>query len=116
MTGTLLIYIQDEHTRDTLKGTLCNYIPLIVTEDTPQCLEALKQRSPVSKAIIGVSGMDDDDIADIIHSMLEIKPELKIIALGDKNSEDLAINAVRYGANGYILLPIKADELLATLR
>ncbi len=111
----ILIYAQDEHTREYLKSMLCNHIPLITTENAQQCLEALKQKAPVHKALIGMSGLDDD-LSDIIGKMLALKSKLKIIAIGDKDSEGIAIEAVHHGASGYLLLPIKASALLATVR
>ncbi|MFH0754318.1 MAG: response regulator [Candidatus Omnitrophota bacterium] len=113
---TALIFAEDEYTRDTLKAALCNHIPLIVTENMVQCLEALHQKAPVYKTIMGISGMNDLDVASAIEEISALKPEMKIIIVGHKNDERMAVESVRHGANGYLLLPIKADELLTTMR
>jgi DNA-binding NtrC family response regulator len=114
--NTVLIYAEAEHLRDAIKTALCNHIPLITTENAAQCLEALKQKAPIHKAIVGVSDTDEEDLAALIEGMLAVKPGLKVIAIGNKDSEEIAIEAVHYGASGYLLMPIKAEALLTTLR
>ena len=111
--SAVLIFAENEHTREAIKSALADHIPLIVTEDHTQCMSALQQKAPIHKAFIGVS--DENDLG-IFEEISALKPGLKLIAVGDHNTENTAIEAVRVGASGYILLPAKAGEILATAR
>lgn len=112
----LLIFAQDETTREALKSALSSYMPLIVTEDETQCLEAAGQKARLHKVFIGVCGMKDAAELDIIEKIGALRPGLIMIAVGDQHSEDTALEAVERGAAGYMLLPLNDAEIQTAAR
>ncbi len=114
--SAVLIYAADEYMREMVKSALINHMPLIITESRAQCLEALSQKAPINKAFISaVSEEDDADLA-LFEEILNLKPDLKVIAVGDHDTEDIAAEAVRHGAAGYMVVPSEANAILTLAR
>jgi len=114
MTPTILIVSPDEHTREELKKILAPAFPLIVAEDGAQCLAALKQKAPIALAFIGVSA--DEATGKLFEEVRTLAPKLTVIAVGESESEDDAIQAVRRGATGYVMPPHRPDDILTLAR
>ncbi len=112
----VLIFAADETTREALKSALSLHLPLIVTEDRAQCLEAVGQNIPILKAFIGVRAIEDASELDIFGEIAALRPGLKMIAIGDQHTEDAAVEAVERGAAGYMLLPLNDAEILTAAR
>jgi ActR/RegA family two-component response regulator len=115
--NTILNYCAgQEHDRELIKAALANHINLITTESRAQCLEAIKQKAPIHKAFVHVANENGEIDLKIFKELSTINPELRMIAVGDHDTETAAIKAVRLGAAGYIILPVNADEILTTAR
>ena len=112
----ILIYATDEYTREMLKAALINHLPLIITEDRAQCLDVLKQKTSISKAFIAACAGKGDADLELFEEISELKPELKVIAVGDHDTEDIAAQAVRHGAAGYIIIPAEPNAILTLAR
>lgn len=112
--NTILVCAADEYIREMLKSALADHFPLIVTEDPEQCLHVLRQRSAISKAFIAPE--EDDTDMTLFKEASALRPELKMIAVGDHNTEAMAAEAVRHGAAGYILMPADANAILTAAR
>lgn len=113
--NTVLIHAADEYTRDTIKSALIDHCPLIITEDRVQCLEAIKQKAAIHKAFIGVSGKTTATLK-LFEEISALKSGLNMTAVGDHNTEEMAAEAVRHGAAGYILIPCEANAILTLAR
>jgi DNA-binding NtrC family response regulator len=114
--SAVLIYAEDEYTRETIKSTLIDHLPLIVTDDRDQCLEALNQKAGINKAFIGTSSEKSKAALKLFDDISGSRPELSVIAVGDHHTENTAIEAVRHGAAGYILIPAEANAILTLAR
>ena len=112
----LLIFAEDENTREALKSALSTHLPLIVTEDRAQCLEAIGQKIPIYKAFIGVRTIKNAADLNIFGEIAALRPGLKMIAVGDQHTEGTAVEAVERGAAGYMLLPLNNAEILTAAR
>jgi DNA-binding NtrC family response regulator len=112
----ILIYATDEYTREMLKGALSNHLPLIITEDRAQCLGVLKQKTALHKAFIAPCNKKGKADLELFEEILELRPGLKMIAVGDHNTEDIAAQAVKHGATGYIILPAETNAILTLAR
>jgi DNA-binding NtrC family response regulator len=112
----ILIYAADEYAREMLKAALVNHLPLIITEDRGQCLDILQQKTNIKKAFIAACDAEDNADLELFEEILELKPELKVIAVGDHDTEDIAAKAVKHGAAGYIILPAEANAILTLAR
>jgi DNA-binding NtrC family response regulator len=114
--GAILIYAPDEHTREAFKSALNKHLPLIVTESRGQCLAALAQKAPIKKAFFSACTVEGNADMELFERISASNPGLKMIAVGDHATESITMQAVRHGATGYIILPVKAGELLTLAR
>ncbi|MEI8011783.1 MAG: response regulator [Candidatus Omnitrophota bacterium] len=112
----ILIYSPEEAMREEIKAALENHLPLITTEDRDQCLEALKQKAPLHKAFLAVVDAEGTSALELFEEVKTLQPTLKIVAVGRQGTEAVAIEAVRLGADGYILLPLNSDAIMAAAR
>ncbi len=112
----ILIYSPEERMREEMKSALANHLPLIVTEDRAQCLDALKQKSIIHKAFLAVVDADDTADLELFEEAAALRPGLKMIATGRHETEALAVEAVNHGADGYILLPLTPDAIMTAAR
>jgi DNA-binding NtrC family response regulator len=114
--NTVLIYAAEEYLREMVKSALINHLPLIITENREQCLEALKQKTAISTGFISACSEDGNADLGLFEEILALRPGLHVMALGDHNTEDIAAEAVRHGAAGYILMPAEANAILTLAR
>jgi DNA-binding NtrC family response regulator len=112
----ILIYSPQERTREQIKSALANHIALITTEDRQQFLEALKQKTPLHKAFMDVCNAEDEADLELFQQADVLRPGLKMIAVGTHATEELAVEAVRQGADGYLLLPLSPDAIQTAAR
>jgi len=112
----ILIYAQDEYTRETLKKALIDHLPLIIVDDRAQCLDVLQQKTILAKAFIAACAKEDEADMELFEEIAALKPELKVIAVGDHDTEDAAAQAVRHGAAGYIVIPADPNAILTLAR
>ena len=112
----ILIYSPEERTREEIKAALANHMALVTIEDREQFLEALKQKTPFHKAFMDVRNAQEEADLELFTEADALRPGLKMIALGRHETEELAVEAVRQGADGYILLPLTADAILTAAR
>lgn len=110
MKPAILIGNKQEETADQLKSILSYTFPLIVVTDGDQCLAALKQGSSIGLAFVG---SDIDLSGQLFEKMRELSPRLTIIAIGEAGSEGGAVEAVSRGANGYIMLPLRNNDVMS---
>jgi len=111
----VLIADSEEHTREALKSILANHVPLIVVESEAHALNVLSQKTPVALVFMGV--VDGDAVNTEVFSDIRGRyPELTVITVADHANEELALEAVRQGATGYMIKPFKKDEVLAMAR
>jgi DNA-binding NtrC family response regulator len=114
--SAILIYAADEYLREMVKAALINHMPLIITEHRAQCLEAINQKAKIDKAFISSCTENDEADFELFEEILKLRPDLKLIAIGDHDTEGITIEAVRHGAAGYILMPAEANAILTLAR
>ena len=110
-----LIANTDESTREELKKILAPYVPLMTVESQTHGRKILDQKIKPGIVFMGLE-TDDGMDATIFSDIRDHFPELTVIAVGDAASEDIAIEAVRQGATGYMIKPLDAEEVLALAR
>ena len=114
--NAILIYAADEYAREMIKSALINYLPLIITEDRAQCLEALRQKAVIQKAFIAAYDQNGDADLKLFEEISALKAGLSVIAVGNHDTEDAAAEAVHCGASGYIIVPAEANAILTLAR
>lgn len=105
----LLIYSPQESTLDRLREMLSFSYALILTKDEAACMAAANQKARPAGAVIDVSGSGKNPVKKLCAAALEI------LAVCDSRQETRAVEAVRQGAAGYMLLPLIQQELATTL-
>ncbi|MBF0619645.1 MAG: hypothetical protein HQL19_05705 [Candidatus Omnitrophica bacterium] len=115
MPKTILICSDNEKFRDALKGLLANYFPLIIVESLNSCLETIRKSTNIQLIYIELETIVDE--AETALSQIKAAaPSMTIITVGRQHEDDAAAGTVRYGATGYILEPLRAEEVLALAR
>jgi DNA-binding NtrC family response regulator len=113
---TIALCSSSEHIRDIFKTALADHVNLIVTEDREQFIEAITQKAAIHKAFVDIADENDGTDPEIFVTASELKPQLSLIAVGTQETHDDAVKAVRHGATGYIIVPVKAQEILTMAR
>lgn len=116
MSKKLLICDDEEGVRESLKLILSDFYELITVEDGTQAQDVLKN----SYQQIGLMLLDINipkiSGLDILKQFKEDYPELPIIIATGYKSTEMATEAVRLGACGYIIKPFKSEEILSVVR
>lgn len=113
MPKTILIADTNEISRDLLKKILSNTYPLIILESPSHALKVIGEKKKPALVFMGTNNSLNADGENIFAAMRKQEPSLIIIALGDQNEEDEAIEAVRKGASGYIIKPLNPHEIMS---
>ena len=69
---------------------------------------------PADVVLLDVAGLRQQDL-DIINVLREIRPDVGIVALAERDQRDLAADALCAGADLYLLKPTYVKELLAAI-
>lgn len=119
MTAPIRILLVDDHTlfRSGIKALLSRVPGFEVVGEAGDGLEGVKRAVSLQPDIVlldlnmpGIAGKE------AVQLIVEEAPEVKVIVLTvSENAEDL-IEAMRAGAQGYLLKNIDADDLIAALR
>lgn len=111
MSKKILICDDEEGIRESLKLILADHYDLVLTENGAQCLECLDHTRDVGLILIDIK-MPQKNGLEILKTIKEKHPELKVIVVTGYKSVETATEAVRLGASGYIVKPFKAEEIL----
>jgi len=110
MIPSILICTNHEDTAEQLKSILAYTFPLILVTDEEQCLAVLRQKALPGVVLVST---DMDLSGKLFEKMRELSPELTIIAIGESGPEEDAVGAVSRGATGYIMLPLRNNDVMA---
>jgi len=116
MSKKILICDDEEGIRESLKLILSDFYDLIVVENGDAAKDVLSQsRDDIGLMLLDIK-MPRTNGLDILKDIKSLYNDLPIIIVTGYKSVDTAAEAVRLGANGYIVKPFKSDEILATVR
>jgi len=110
-----ILIIDDDHSMCKTLGDIIKakgYLPVIVYDGTNAIEEV--GRNDISAAIIDLKLPNEHGI-QILKSLKEISPETEAIILTAYASLPTAIQAIDYGAFGYLEKPYNVDQLMVTL-
>jgi DNA-binding NarL/FixJ family response regulator len=116
--GKIKIMIVDDQTlmRDGLKTILeleDNMEVIATAKNGQEAIDLIKQDKPELILMdIRMPGVDGVEATKIIKSM---HPEIIILILTTFNQEEYIIDALAYGATGYILKDIEGDKLISAV-
>lgn len=112
--SSILIFHTNENTRDALRDMLANRYNVIAVNETRQCLDVFDQKAPIALAFLEASSKPETET--LIARALEKKNPVIVVAVASAENENLGVNAVHCGAEGYILTPLRKDEVLTIAR
>lgn len=115
-TKKILICDDEEGVRESLKLILSDFYDLIAVENAPMAKEVLsKSIQDVGLMLLDVRMPKENGLA-ALEDIKNTYPDLKVIIVTGYKSVEMATEAVRLGASGYIVKPFKSDEILAIVR
>jgi DNA-binding NtrC family response regulator len=100
----------NDNTRESLKAILGDLYNLILTEDSKQCLECLRNAIDITILFIDLSVGEE-----MIHQIKEKYPKLKVIAIADKKSSKPLKELQSIGFSGQVTKPFRPEPVLAFL-
>ena len=115
MSKKVLICDDEEGIRESLKLILSDHFELIVADSGKQCLECLSHSKDIGAVLLDikmpkVSGMD------ILEQIKAKHASVPVIMVTGYRSVETAQEATSRGAQGYIVKPFKADEIVAAVK
>lgn len=111
----VLIIDDEEGIRESLKLILSDFYNLIVAESGTQGLECLDNDHSITVALLDIK-MPKIHGLDILKSIKEKHPNVKIIMVTGYCSVETASEAANLGASGYIVKPFEAKDILETVK
>ncbi|MFA5060635.1 MAG: response regulator [Candidatus Omnitrophota bacterium] len=111
----VLICDDEESIRESLKLILSDHYDLIATESGEQCLECLKNSKDIGIVLIDIK-MPKVNGLETLRQIKEARPDVKVVMVTGYKSVETAQEAIRLGADGYIVKPFKSEEILETIR
>src|SRR5690242_20068092 len=96
----ILICSLEEGIRESLKLLLEDRYELIVTDSTDMCLEVVNN-ADIRLLLLDTSQLNE--VPKIVSKLTSSKPKLKIVVTTNHKQENLAQDAIRAGATGYIV-------------
>ena len=115
MKKKILIVDDEEGIRESLKLILENHYPLILTDTPEQALEAIKNDKDIALTLLDVK-MPKINGLDVLKHVQSLRPDVKVIMVTGYRSVEIAAEASKLGASGYIVKPFKAEEILASVK
>ena len=109
MEEKILILGGDMDSRVTLCEKLCKDYKVDIAESCEDTLNNIKNMS-YSVVLIPIDRPGIKTI-EVVHKFKEVKSEIPIIAITAHDSVELAIEAMKAGAYGYVTKPLNSDEL-----
>ena len=105
----ILICARSESFREVLKEVVQYQYDLILCEIIDQCQEIIRGAS-IRLVMIDLESQDDP--LKKIDQLIRNNPKLKIIVITNNRNVDLAQEAVRLGAVGHAIKPLKLAEIM----
>ena len=110
----ILICDDEEGIRESLKLILGDQYNLILTDNGEQCLESLAKDPAIGVVLLDIK-MPRVHGLEVLEEIKKKFPDKKVIIVTGYKSVETATEASRLGANGYIVKPFKADEILESV-
>jgi len=112
------IFITDHHVlfREGLVSLLEKQPEIKVVGEAGTAGETLDKIKNLRPDIVLLDAeLPDVEGFEIVHSILQIHADTRVVILGTKETEDQVISALRCGARGYILKNTSLSQLMASL-
>jgi DNA-binding NtrC family response regulator len=115
MTKKIIICDDEEGIRESLKLILGDEYRLILTENGEQCMDCLRNDSHVGLVLLDIK-MPSSDGINVLQQIKTDYPDIPVVIVTGYKSVELAHEAIKHGASGYIVKPFKSEEILTIAR
>lgn len=110
----ILICDDEEGIRESLKLILEEHYELILTEDSDQCLDCLKNAGDIGLVLLDIK-MPNKNGLDTLKEIKELHPGKKVIIVTGYQSVELLSEIKKLGADGYITKPFDSKGILESI-
>ncbi len=114
MKKKILICDDSEGIRESLKLILEDDFELTFAKDGLEAVEFVEQK-PFDLALLDIK-MPRLNGLEALKQIRKIKPDLKVLFVTGYQSTDVAKEAIKLGANDYIIKPFSSQELKETVQ
>lgn len=111
----VLIVDDEEGIRESLKLILSDDYDVILTDSGAQALSIVEHDPAIGVVMMDIK-MPKISGLDVLKEMKAKRPGIRVIMVTGYRSVETAGEATSRGANGYIVKPFKANEILETVR
>ena len=115
MNHKILICDDEENIRETVKLILGDHYSLFLVNSGEQALYTLENNKDIKVVILDIK-MPKVNGLDVLTEIKSKYPHIKIVMLTAYRSVEVAAEASRLGASGYIVKPFKSQEILETVK
>lgn len=114
---TLLVVDAQAVSRAGLRRLLESYPDLEVVGEASDSVQAVSETAELLPQVILVDAqLPESQSIDLLRQIRELNSGIRVLLLSDQEDEELLYEALRAGANGYVLKDIIPDELAQALR
>lgn len=115
MSHKILICDDEENIREMLKLILGEFYELILVSSGEQALYTLENQKDIKIALLDIK-MPKINGLDVLKEIRARFPKVKIVMVTGYKSVEMAAEASKLGASGYIVKPFKSEDILETIR
>ncbi len=114
-TETILVVDDDQASCETLGDILELRGYTVLTAPTGEAAEGLVRSTPVNAVLLDLR-LPDRSGVEVLRFVKEFAPETEVLMVSGYASLASAIEAMRYGAFGYVQKPVNVEEVLSGLK
>lgn len=115
MSYKILICDDEEGVRESLKLVLGEFYDLVVVENPEQAFEILNNAKDIKLMLLDVK-MPKMNGIDALKAVKQKFPSLHVIMVTGYKSVEIAAEATKLGACGYIVKPFKSEEVIEKVK
>ncbi len=115
MSHKILICDDEEGVRESLKLILGDFYDLVVIEDPEVIPDTLSRNKDIKLTLLDVK-MPKIDGLDALKTIKTSFPSVNVIMVTGYKSVEIAAEATKRGACGYIVKPFKSEEILEKVK
>lgn len=113
------IFVVDDHVlfREGFVSMLQSCPDFNIVGEAGSAMEAIEKVGELRPDLVLLDiGLPDGNGLDVMKVLRLQKPDLKVVILTVYESDDLLVQAIRSGANGYLLKTMPMSQVLASIR
>jgi putative nucleotidyltransferase with HDIG domain len=114
-TDTILVVDDDQSSCETLEDILELQGYSVLIAQTGEAAEDLVRSAPVNAVLLDLR-LPDRSGMDVLRFVKESSPETEVVIVSGYATLASAIEAMRYGAFGYVQKPVNVEEVLSGLK